>query len=195
MRGGDGSAESQSWVQISHGNKAGKGWRGEGEGRAPGLEFDRDHQSTEGLVCRAEGFPPYPVSAAEGPGQSCILGRSRWAKYSSKCLVRTQNHSASSLPQSTQTTHGNEASLAWFAWHNSTSRKRICKNRSCHGRKPTSKQASVALGSGEARFCGQSPTLIPLPPHGFCGIVADLAHRTGPAPKGLTAQLLLVSAL
>lgn len=70
--------------------------------------------------------------------------------------------------------------MAWFAWHNSTSRKRICKNRSCHGRKPTSKQASVALGSGEARFCGQSPTLIPLPPHGFCGIVADPTGQAQP---------------
>lgn len=32
----------------------------------------------------------------------------------------------------------------------------------------------------------------PLP--GFCGIMAKLAHRTGPAAEGLTAQLLLVSA-
>lgn len=32
------------------------------------------------------------------------------------------------------------------------------------------------------------------PPHGFCGIVADLAQGTGPATEGLMAQLLLVSA-
>lgn len=37
--------------------------------------------------------------------------------------------------------------LAWFAWHHSTSRKCICKNRSCRGRKPTRKPASVTLRS------------------------------------------------
>jgi hypothetical protein len=39
------------------------------------------------------------------------------------CLAKIHNHCAYSLPQSTQTTHGNEAALAWFAWHNLTSRK------------------------------------------------------------------------
>ena len=35
------------------------------------------------------------VSTVEGPGQICILGRSRWAKYSFKCLTGIQNHSES----------------------------------------------------------------------------------------------------
>ena len=46
----------------------------------------------------------------------------------------------------------------------------------------------------EAIFCRQSPPLIPLLPHGFCGVVADLVHGTGLVPEGLTALLLLVSA-
>lgn len=78
-----------------------------------------------------------------------------------------QNPSAYGFPQAARTTHGNEAALAWFAWHNATPRKRICQNRACRGRKPTRKQASVAFRSGGASSGGNPHPRFPWLPQGL----------------------------
>lgn len=112
------------------------------------------------------------------------------ARYS-----ENQNHSAYGFPQAARTTHGNEAALAWFAWHNATPRKRICQNRACCGRKPTRKQASVALRSGGASSGGNPHPQFPWLPQGFRDLVADPVRGTGLATEGFAAQLCLVPAL
>lgn len=85
------SAESQNWVQINLGNKAEKELAGIGGGETPGWEFDRDKILKSSCVYPRSS--QHIVLAGEGARSDCILGRSRWGKYSFKCLTEIQNHS------------------------------------------------------------------------------------------------------
>lgn len=148
-----------------------------------------------------EAFPIYLTGTVElvigfsgrGSIQIGILGRSRWARHTSKCHAEIQSHSTYSLPESTQTTHGTEAALVWYAWHNLTSPKCICKNRSCRGRKPARKQTAWLWDTSKQGFVGSLQPQLPLLPTASTALW--LTWPMGQAPLQKSSPLSCSSSL